>query len=58
MVERGGFEPPVPRGFYGLNSARVWRTIGPTKSIRAEENLFRSGFGSGSALFGSLRSLG
>ena len=54
-LERGGFEPPVPRGSYGRNSARVWRTIRPDKRHPCRREFVRLGFGSASALSGSLR---
>ena len=56
-MERGGFEPPVPRGLLWAGIRPEFGALsGPTKSIRAGENLFALGFGFASALSGSLRS--
>ena len=53
MVERGGFEPPVPRGLLWAEIRPEFGALfGPTKSNRAGENLFALGFG---FCFGSLR---
>ena len=56
-LERGGFEPPVPRGLLWAGIRPEFGALfGPTKSIRVGENLFALGFGFASALSGSLRS--
>src|SRR6266849_2077694 len=57
LAERGGFEPPVPRGLLWVGVRPEFGALfGPTKSIRAGENLFALGFGFASAFSGSLRS--
>jgi hypothetical protein len=57
LAERGGFEPPVPRGFYGREfGPSLAHYSGRQKSIRAGENLFALGFVFALALSGSLRS--
>jgi hypothetical protein len=57
LAERGGFEPPVPRGLLWAEIRPEFGALfGPTKSIRAGENLFALGFGFASAFSGSLRS--
>jgi hypothetical protein len=43
MAERGGFEPSVPGGLYELEFGPSLAHFGPTKSIRAGENLFAWG---------------
>jgi hypothetical protein len=58
MAEQDGFEPPVPRGLLWAGIRPEFGALfGPTKSIRAGENLFALGFGFASALSGSPRSL-
>ena len=57
VAERGGFEPPVPRGLLWAEIRPEFGALfGPTKSNRAGQNLFALGFGFASALPGSLRS--
>jgi hypothetical protein len=57
LAERGGFEPPVPLGLLWAGiRPELGVLFGPTKSIRAGENLFALGFGFASALSGSLHS--
>ena len=49
--------PRCREGFQGRNSARVWRAIWSDKMHPCSERVFvRLGFGSASALSGSLRS--
>jgi len=49
--------PRYRKGFYGLNSARVWRIIRLEKKHRCWREYVRLGCGSFSHLSGPLRSL-
>jgi hypothetical protein len=50
LAERGGFEPPVPRGLLWAEFGRVWGTIWPDQKHPRRREFVRLEFGSASAL--------
>jgi hypothetical protein len=44
VAERGGFEPPVPRGLYGREFGPGWRTIRPDKKHQCWREFVRLRF--------------
>jgi len=57
LAERGGFEPPVPRGLLWAEFGRVWGTIWPDQKHPRRREFVRLEFGSASALSGIRRRL-